>query len=51
MNEERVFYEVGHRIYYLTETEVQLLVDLSNCNLLKFTPKQIDVYGVDGKTE
>lgn len=47
MSEERTFYEVGTKIYYLTEVEAQLLLDLAKSNLLKFTPEKVDVYGVD----
>ena len=47
MAEQREFYEVGTKIYYVTETEVQLLLDLAKSNLLKFTPQKIDIYGID----
>lgn len=47
MMEERKFYEVGHKIYYLNETEVQLLFDLDKANLIKYTPKEITVYGTE----
>ena len=47
MAEQRKFYEVGTKIYYLTEAEAQLLLDLAKSNLLKFTPEEIDIYGID----
>lgn len=39
------FIEVGYTILYLEEKEVKLLSYLSEHNLLKFTPKKIEVYG------
>ena len=39
------FIEVGYTILYLEEEEVKLLSYLSEHNLLKFTPKKIEVYG------
>ena len=51
MKESKEYYRVGYRVYLLSKIEVQLLVDLSNCNLLKFTPEKLEVYGAEGETE
>ena len=39
------FIEVGYKVLYLGEEEIKLLSYLSEHNLLKFTPKKIEVYG------
>ena len=39
------FIEVGYKVLFLEEEEVKLLSYLSEHNLLKFTPKKIEVYG------
>lgn len=43
------FIEVGYNIFYLGEKEIELLNQLSKKNLLKFTPKEIKVYGYEEK--
>jgi hypothetical protein len=45
---KKEFYQIGIRIYFLSEDEAALLHDLSDHNLLKFTLKKIDfkeIYG------
>ena len=46
---KKEFYEVGTYIYLLDENEVNLLIDLSNRNLLKFTPEKIEIYESENK--
>lgn len=43
------FIEVGNEVFYLDDKEVELLNQLSKKNLLKFTPKEIKVYGYEEK--
>ena len=45
------FIEMGYNIFYLGEKEIELLNLLSKKNLLKFTPKEIEVYGYKEKGE
>ena len=45
------FIEVGYKVLYLGEEEIKLLMHLSELNLLKFTPKKIEVYGYENKEE
>lgn len=43
------FVEIGYKIFYLDDKEMGLLNALSKNNLLKFTPKEIEVYGYEEK--
>jgi hypothetical protein len=43
------FVEIGHKIFYLGDKEIELLNVLSKNNLLKFTPEEIKVYGYEEK--
>ena len=43
------FVEVGYQVLHLEEKEVELLEFLSKHNLLKFSPKEIEVYGFNEK--
>ena len=45
------FVEVGYTVLHLEEEEVKLLAYLNKHNLLKFTPKKIEVYGYEEKEE
>lgn len=43
------FVEIGYKIFYLDDKEMELLNTLSKKNLLKFTPEEIKVYGYEEK--
>lgn len=43
------FVEIGYKIFYLDDKEMELLKALSKNNLLKFTPEEIKVYGYEEK--
>lgn len=46
---EKSYYEIGYKIFLLNEVEIQLLKELDKNNLLKFSPRKIEVYGVRGE--
>lgn len=41
------FVEIGYQIFHLTEKEIEFVQFLYKKNLLKFSPKIIDVYGFE----
>ena len=43
------FVEIGYKIFYVDDKEMELLNTLSKKNLLKFTPEEIKVYGYEEK--
>lgn len=41
------FVEIGYKVFYLDDKEMELLNLLNKNNLLKFTPEEIKVYGYE----